>query len=124
MIFGVGIDLIDIERIERAIQKPHFVERIFSEEERENIARKGAQTAAGYWAAKEAIAKAGIDPRNIGSIAISSQRGTFFAIDKEWNPIEDAIVWSDVRATKEAQWVGEHFGIDKYYGIAASAMTP
>ena len=73
---------------------------------------------------KEAIAKAGIDPKEIGSIAISSQRGTFFAIDKDWNPIEDAIVWSDVRATKEAQWIGEHFGIDKYYGIAASAMTP
>lgn len=73
---------------------------------------------------KEAIAKSGIDPREIGSIAISSQRGTFFAIDKDWNPIEDSIVWSDVRATKEAQWVANHFGIDKYYGIAASAMTP
>ncbi|MGI6150849.1 MAG: FGGY-family carbohydrate kinase [Christensenellales bacterium] len=73
---------------------------------------------------KEAIAKSGIDPREIGSIAISSQRGTFFAIDKDWNPIEDSIVWSDVRATKEAQWIATHFGIDKYYGIAASAMTP
>lgn len=73
---------------------------------------------------KEAIAKSGIDPREIGSIAISSQRGTFFAIDKDWNPIEDSIVWSDVRATKEAQWIANHFGIDKYYGIAASAMTP
>jgi len=71
---------------------------------------------------KEAIAKSGIDPREIGSIAISSQRGTFFAIDKDWNPIEDSIVWSDVRATKEAQWIATHFGIDKYYGIAASAM--
>ncbi len=58
MILGVGLDLADIGRIEKAIQKPHFLERIFSEEERENIARKGAQTAAGYWAAKEAVAKA------------------------------------------------------------------
>lgn len=73
---------------------------------------------------KEAIAKAGIEANEIGSIAISSQRGTFFAIDKDWNPIEDAIVWNDVRATKEAEWVAEHFGIEKYYGIAASAMTP
>lgn len=73
---------------------------------------------------KETIAKADIDPKEIASIAISSQRGTFFAIDKDWNPIEDAIVWSDVRATKEAQWIGSLFGIDKYYGIAASAMTP
>ena len=58
MILGVGLDLADIERIGRAIEKPHFLERIFSEEERTNIAQKGAQTAAGYWAAKEAIAKA------------------------------------------------------------------
>lgn len=58
MILGVGLDLADIERIEKAIQKPHFLERIFSEEERAAIAQKGAQTAAGYWAAKEAVAKA------------------------------------------------------------------
>ena len=58
MILGVGLDLADIERIERAIQKQHFLERIFSEEERQQIARKGAQTAAGYFAAKEAVAKA------------------------------------------------------------------
>lgn len=58
MILGVGLDLADIERIGRAIEKPHFLERIFSEEERANIEQRGAQTAAGYWAAKEAIAKA------------------------------------------------------------------
>lgn len=58
MILGVGLDLADIERIERAIQKPHFLERIYSEEERAAIQRKGAQTAAGYFAAKEAVSKA------------------------------------------------------------------
>ncbi|MBQ2956922.1 MAG: holo-ACP synthase [Clostridia bacterium] len=58
MILGVGLDLADIERIEKAIRKPHFLERIYSEEERLQIEKKGAQTAAGYWAAKEAVAKA------------------------------------------------------------------
>ena len=58
MILGVGLDLADIARIERAIEKPHFLERIYSEEERARIAQKGAQTAAGYFAAKEAVAKA------------------------------------------------------------------
>ena len=58
MILGVGLDLQDVERIERAISKPHFLERIYSEEERAQIAKKGAQTAAGYFAAKEAVAKA------------------------------------------------------------------
>ena len=58
MILGVGLDLADIARIERAIEKPYFLERIYSEEERARIAQKGAQTAAGYFAAKEAVAKA------------------------------------------------------------------
>ena len=58
MILGVGLDLADIERIEKAIQNPRFLERIFSEEERTQIEKKGAQTAAGYFAAKEAVAKA------------------------------------------------------------------
>ena len=58
MILGVGLDLADIDRIARAIEKPRFLERIYSEEERDAIQRKGAQTAAGYWAAKEAVAKA------------------------------------------------------------------
>lgn len=73
MILGLGLDLADIERIEKAIQKPHFLERIFSEEERAAIGKKGAQTAAGYWAAKEAVAKAlgtGFRGFNMWDIAI------------------------------------------------------
>ncbi len=58
MILGTGLDLMDIKRIEKALSKPHFVERIYSQQERAWIAAKGAQTAAGLYAAKEAVAKA------------------------------------------------------------------
>lgn len=58
MILGVGLDLTDVERIEKAVKNPRFLERIFSDEERAQIEKKGAQTAAGYFAAKEAVAKA------------------------------------------------------------------
>lgn len=58
MIIGLGLDLCDIARIERAIEKPHFLRRVFTEAERARIAEKGAQTAAGCFAAKEAVAKA------------------------------------------------------------------
>lgn len=57
MIAGVGIDLIAVERIERALQTRRFLTRIYSEREQAQIARKGAQTAAGYFAAKEAVAR-------------------------------------------------------------------
>ncbi|EFV01578.1 carbohydrate kinase, FGGY family protein [Pseudoramibacter alactolyticus ATCC 23263] len=71
----------------------------------------------------KAIAKADIDPKEIGSIAISSQRGTFFAIDKDWNPIEDSIVWSDSRAIKEIKWIGDTLGAEHYHEISGAAMT-
>ena len=73
MILGLGTDLIDIARIERAIERhPNFLARVYTEAEREAIARKGAQTAAGYFAAKEAVSKAlGTGFRGFGTRDIS-----------------------------------------------------
>ena len=56
-VVGVGVDLCDISRIERAIKKEHFVSRIYSEAEWAYIQKKGvsrAQSAAAIYAAKEA----------------------------------------------------------------------
>ncbi|MBR0463806.1 MAG: holo-ACP synthase [Clostridia bacterium] len=59
MIIGLGIDIIGIERVRAAIERhPRFLLRVYTEAERTAIAQKGAQTAAGYFAAKEAVAKA------------------------------------------------------------------
>ncbi len=58
---GVGLDLIEIERLERAIERrPRLAERIFSEAERSQAAerhRPGRHLAARF-AAKEAALKA------------------------------------------------------------------
>ena len=46
---GVGVDLCGIARIERAIEKAHFYERVFTPEERAYLDQKGkgrAQSAA------------------------------------------------------------------------------
>ncbi len=59
MIRGLGIDLCGIARIEKVItERPRFLERVYTPAERARIAERGAQTAAGYFAAKEAVAKA------------------------------------------------------------------
>ena len=62
MIRGVGMDLCDIERMEKAIERPRFLERVYTERERARIlaangTRRG-EIAAGLFAAKEAVAKA------------------------------------------------------------------
>ena len=61
MIAGVGIDLCEISRMEKLLNDSHFLARYFSPKEQAYIQGKGrgaAQTMAGIYAAKEALAKA------------------------------------------------------------------
>ncbi|RQD67407.1 MAG: holo-[acyl-carrier-protein] synthase [Tindallia sp. MSAO_Bac2] len=60
MIVSVGTDLIEISRIKKAIEKNNsFLQRILTAEEQEQFAARGskAETVAGMFAAKEAVAK-------------------------------------------------------------------
>lgn len=57
MILGIGVDSIEISRVVKAMEKEHFVHRIFTEKERaemEHAKRRGASDFAG----KEAVVKA------------------------------------------------------------------
>ena len=56
MIVAVGIDIVEIARIEKAIQRKEFAEKLFSPDELRDANEAGH--VAGRWAAKEAIAKA------------------------------------------------------------------
>ena len=62
MILGVGTDIVQLERIARAMKNPRFVERVFTIRERENIFKlceeRQTERAGGLFAAKEAVAKA------------------------------------------------------------------
>ena len=62
MIQGIGLDLCEIERMRRAIQRPHFVDRVYTAAEAERIRAAGehraGEIAAGLFAAKEAVSKA------------------------------------------------------------------
>ena len=59
MIKGTGIDITEVERIQKNLDCEGFLERIYSERELEYLkSRKfNPQTAAGMFAAKEAVAK-------------------------------------------------------------------
>lgn len=64
MILGIGTDIAQVARIDRALARfgDRFVRRILTEPERERFARTAARTRAGHlakrFAAKEAFAKA------------------------------------------------------------------
>jgi len=56
MVVGLGIDLVEVDRIRQAMENPRFVYRILTDTEREFC--KTPTRVAGRWAAKEAIYKA------------------------------------------------------------------
>ena len=60
MIVGIGNDIIEIERIEKAISKEGFKNKVYTQRELENIEKRGdrVETYAGIFSAKEAISKA------------------------------------------------------------------
>jgi holo-[acyl-carrier protein] synthase len=84
VILGVGSDLIDIRRIEKAIERfgDRFLDRIFTETERRRCDRRGATRVPSYarrFAAKEAAAKAlgtgfrsGVFWRDLGVVNLPS----------------------------------------------------
>ncbi|MCL2224338.1 MAG: holo-ACP synthase [Defluviitaleaceae bacterium] len=57
---GVGVDIVKIERFKKyeGQADSRFMQRVFTARERERLAEKKAQSIAGLFAAKEAVAKA------------------------------------------------------------------
>ena len=88
MIIGIGSDLVDIRRIERALDRfgERFIQRCFTETERRRSERRPVGLAASYanrFAAKEACAKAlgtglraGVFWRDMGVVNLRSGQPT------------------------------------------------
>ena len=62
MIIGIGNDIVEVERIERAaVRTESFLNKLLTEEERERVAKDDKirfESIAGIFAAKEAVSKA------------------------------------------------------------------
>jgi holo-[acyl-carrier protein] synthase len=75
----VGIDLLEIERLERALERtPRLAERLFTEAEREYAASRGrpGQHLAARFCAKEAVAKAlGVESWNFHDVEVIGTGG-------------------------------------------------
>lgn len=78
MIVGVGCDIIEIERIARAIKSESFIRRVFTAEEAAYCQRRGQQAAASFaarFSAKEAVLKAlgtGLREGSLQEIAVDN----------------------------------------------------
>ncbi|WMJ80496.1 holo-ACP synthase [Clostridium sp. MB40-C1] len=99
MIVGIGVDIIEISRIEKAMNRsPNFITKMFSKNEIEYLKSRNmrAESVAGRFAAKEAVSKAlgtgflefdfkdiEIDRTTLGK-PIVSLKGKAKKLDKKW----------------------------------------
>ena len=58
IIIGCGVDIIEIDRIAKALQKQKFIERVYTDQEQQLLRLRSAQSWAARFAAKEAVMKA------------------------------------------------------------------
>ncbi len=65
---------------------------------------------------KELISEIGKE-NSIDALAIDTQCETLILTDENDNPVRNAIVWLDNRATKEAEEIEKHFGRERVYEV-------
>jgi len=69
-VFGIGTDIIEIERFQH--EKERFMARCFTEQERAYLNGRHLEHVAGFFAAKEAVAKA--EKEKYGIVLLSASR--------------------------------------------------
>lgn len=75
-------------------------------------------TPALYASVQAAIANAGVDPKDIVALGISSQGGVFGPVDKNGSLLRPFIGWQDLRGTPYIQKVFEKISPEEYYKIS------
>jgi xylulokinase len=74
-------------------------------------------------ASQEVLQKSGVDPKAIGSLGFSSQRGTFVLVDNDAKPLANSIVWSCGRASEELAWIRENLGADRFHELSGVPLS-
>ena len=77
-----------------------------------------------YWSVacriiRASITQAGVDPRRIKGMAVSSALPSLVMVDREHRPINRAYNLMDRRATAEVEWLSEHIGEDRIFQSSA-----
>ncbi len=67
---------------------------------------------------KQALAEAGIGPKDIRGIAASSALPSLVLVDREHRPLHRAYNLMDKRAVHEVEWLKEHVGEDRLFPIS------
>ncbi|MHA1915114.1 MAG: FGGY-family carbohydrate kinase [Promethearchaeota archaeon] len=73
---------------------------------------------------ESAIIKSGIDKTDIVSLSVTNQRETIVPVDKEGNPLHNALVWQDRRTIDQVQYIEKKIGIEQVYKTTGLTIDP
>nr|MDO8108951.1 xylulokinase [Candidatus Sigynarchaeota archaeon] len=72
----------------------------------------------------EVLKKTKVATKDIKALAVTNQRETIVPVDKDGNPLANAIVWQDRRTGNECDFIRDKIGKDKVYKIAGLTIDP
>ncbi|MFX1388882.1 MAG: FGGY-family carbohydrate kinase [Promethearchaeota archaeon] len=73
---------------------------------------------------ENAIKKSGIDKTDIVSLSVTNQRETIVPVDREGNPLHNALVWQDRRTIDQVDFIKSKIGVDKIYNTTGLTIDP
>ncbi|MFX1304754.1 MAG: FGGY-family carbohydrate kinase [Promethearchaeota archaeon] len=73
---------------------------------------------------EQAIKKSGVDKTEIVSLSVTNQRETIVPVDKDGNPLHNALVWQDRRTINQVEFIKNKIGIDKIYETTGLTIDP
>jgi glycerol kinase len=73
---------------------------------------------------ENAIKKSGVDKADIVSLSVTNQRETIVPVDKQGNPLHNALVWQDRRTIDQVEYIKNKIGIDKIYKTTGLTIDP
>ncbi|MHA1256102.1 MAG: xylulokinase, partial [Promethearchaeota archaeon] len=71
-----------------------------------------------------AIKKSGIDKTEIVSLSVTNQRETIVPVDKDGNPLHNALVWQDRRTTDQVEFIKNKIGEEEIYQTTGLTIDP
>jgi len=66
---------------------------------------------------KRLLEKTGANPKDIAGISFTGQGMACLLVDKEGNPLANAMIWADSRSIKEEAEIGRRIGNERFYRI-------
>ena len=73
---------------------------------------------------RELLEKAGVNRKDIACITFSAQMMGCLPVDKDGDPLRRSIIWADMRAVKQSEFIEKALGMETVYRITGHRISP